>query len=68
MTSKELVTIYKQIKTLMNRVKELEIENKKLRLEIAKAKQDNSYTTRGNWVELEDNIQTHDSYEEKNVK
>jgi hypothetical protein len=37
----------------MNRVKELELENKKLRLEIAKAKQDNSYTARGNWVELE---------------
>jgi regulator of replication initiation timing len=53
MASKELVTIYKQIKTLMNRVKELELENKKLRLEIAKAKQDNSYTARGNWVELE---------------
>ena len=68
MTSKELVIIYKQIKTLMNKVKELEIENKKLRLEIAKAKQDSSYTTRGNWVELEDNIQTHDSYEEENVK
>ena len=68
MTSKELVIIYKQIKTLMNKVKELEIENKKLRLEIAKAKQDSSYTTRGNWVELEDNIQTHDNYEEENVK
>jgi regulator of replication initiation timing len=58
MPSKELVIIYKQIRTLMNRVKELELENKKLRLEIAKAKQDNDYTARGSWVELE----------EKNVK